>query len=240
MGPNTPRGSSAARDRGGYFIDQNSGFPTSNPAMDTLDETAGLCTLCHGANVDAMDYYTNSTLWRTGMLNGHSNSTLGGTGLNKRDLFTGSRYGRGMGMQSGVPYTPYNCGYYGDQCDPNYPQSQAMNWACYSDCYNLINSGWFGGAAGSGTQGGGDYGNWYGTATVGGMSAPGQMAHKFTCSKCHSPHATGLPALLTQNCIDPSLGSFTINGYGGTNYIANNCHRKTTVNDGWHRLAPGQ
>ena len=46
-----------------------------------------------------MDYYTGSKLWLAGMTNGHSNSTLGGTGANKKDLFTGNRYGCGMGMQ---------------------------------------------------------------------------------------------------------------------------------------------
>ena len=66
------------------------------------------------------------------------------------------------------------------------------------------------------------------------------MAHKFTCSKCHSPHATGLPALLTHNCVDPALGNFTVYGSSGANLIANNCHRKTTTTDGWHRLQVGQ
>jgi hypothetical protein len=147
-----------------------------------------------------------------------------------------------MGMQAVVPNTPWLCGPYGGECDGNYPQSWWMNGPCMSDCFNLVNSGWFNlGLTGSGTRGGGDFGGWYGIGTIGGMTAPGQMAHKFTCSKCHSPHATGLPALLTQNCIDPRLGSFTINGsYGGTNLIANNCHRKTSTADGWHKLAPGQ
>jgi hypothetical protein len=49
-----------------------------------------------------------------------------------------------------------------------------------------------------------------------------------------------MPALLTHSCIDPAQGNFTIGGQTGTNLIANNCHRKTTTTDGWHRLAPGQ
>jgi hypothetical protein len=66
------------------------------------------------------------------------------------------------------------------------------------------------------------------------------MAHQFTCSKCHRPHASGLPALLPQNCIDPAQGNYTINGQTGVNLVANNCHRKTSTSDGWHILAPGQ
>jgi len=240
LGPATPRALSTARDKGGYFIDQNSNWPTNNAAMDTLVETAELCTLCHGTDVDNMDFYTGATLWRTGMINGHSNSTLGGTRINAVDLFTGSRYGFGMAMQKSVPNTPWNCGYYGDQCDSNYPQSLAMSWYCESDCLNLRNSGWFGGAVNTQTFDGGDYANWYGTGTIGGASGAGTMAHKFSCSKCHSPHASGLPALLIHNCIDPSLGNWTIYGKTGTNLIANNCHRKTAVTDGWHKLAPGQ
>jgi hypothetical protein len=207
--------------------------------MDTVQETAELCTLCHGTNVDGMDFYTGKKLWRAPMTNGHSNSTLGGTGANKVDLFTANRYGYGMASQAAVPGPPYNCGYYGDQCDSTFPLSYWMNWCCDGQAV-VYNSGWFGGTPGSFTPGGGDYANWYGAGTIGGAAGAGQMAHKFTCSKCHSPHASGLPALLTQNCIDPSLGNWTIAGQTGANLIANNCHRKTSTADGWHVLAPGQ
>jgi hypothetical protein len=235
----TPRGRSTARDKGGYFIDQNSNWPTNNAAMDTLQETAELCTLCHGSNVDTLDFYTGKKLWRAPMVNGHSNAALGGTGANKADLFTGSRYGLGMAMQWNVGSPPYVCGQYGGECDSTYPLSWWMNGCC--DGQQVIyNSGWFGGPGGSFTGQGGDFTNWYGTGTIGGANAPGQMAHKFTCSKCHTPHASGLPALLIQNCIDPALGTYTINGATGANLVANNCHRKTSTADGWHVLAPGQ
>jgi len=237
-GQMTPRALSTSRDRGGYFIDQNSNYPTSNASMNTLALTAGLCTLCHGTDVDGMKFYTGSTLWRTGMVNGHSNSTLGGTRTNRRDLFTGSRYGCGMGMQVCAPYNPsYTCEF---SCDGNYPQSPYMS-GMFEGASTLVNSGWFNpAAAGTSTHAGGDYDNWYGSGTIGGASGANTMAHTFTCSKCHSPHASGLPALLTHNCIDPALGNFTIYGYNGTNLIANNCHRKATTTDGWHKLAPGQ
>ena len=51
---------------------------------------------------------------------------------------------------------------------------------------------------------------------------------------------SGMPALLTHNCIDPGQGNYTTNGASGVNLIANNCHRKSSTSDGWHILAPGQ
>ena len=193
--------------------------------MDTLAETAGLCTLCHGTNVDTMDYYAGSKLWLAGMTNGHSNSSLGGTGANTRDLFTGNRdVSRcGMGMQMCC----------GDGCGngnyPIHPRRATPSSARPPVAAAVIaNSGWYGT----------DYANWYGTGTIGGADGAGTMAHEFTCSKCHSPHATGLPALLIQNCIDTGLEQ--LSAVSGANLAANNCHRKTSTTDGWHILAPGQ
>jgi hypothetical protein len=237
-GTGTPRGLSTAKEKGGYFIDQNSNWPTKNAAMSTLSQTAEICTLCHGTDVNGMKFYPGSKLWLAGMTNGHSNSTLGGTGTGKKDLFTGTRYGCGMDMQ--------NCVGGIGGCDGNYPQYQCNIKICPpGGCGFIVNSGWYWGSAGgnpvgSFSGGGGDYANWYGTGTIGGADGPGSMAHQFTCSKCHSPHATGLPALLIQNCIDPSLGGFVISGQSGLNVSANNCHRKTSKTDGWHILAPGQ
>ena len=239
----TPRGLSTSRDRGGYFIDQNSGWPTNDNSMNTLAAVAGLCKLCHGTNVDTLKFYAGSTLWRAGMLNGHSNSTLGGTRVNRRDLFNATRYGYGMGMQAGaVGSWASVCGYYGGECDGNYPQSWNFNAYFSSGSGSgyplIVNSGWYGGPAGSFVPQGGDYANWYADNAIGGAGAAGTMAHKFTCSKCHSPHATGLPVLLTHNCIDTRLAEAA--PFNPANLIANNCHRKTSTADGWHNLAPGQ
>lgn len=229
-----PRSRSYNRERGGYFIDQNSGWPTDSPAMNTLSSTAGLCTLCHDTNVDTMDFYPGSTLWRTGMVNGHSNSTLGGTRSNARDIFSGVRRNPDgtpawdMGNQTHVGTSLYPLGARYRACVPT------------GYCCQITNAGWYGGVnpplidqcAGYD----GDYANWYGDMTIGGAKGPGSMAHKFTCSKCHSPHAAGLPALLVHNCVDAVVG----NGVGSMNTDAFNCHRKTSAADGWHKLAPGQ
>ena len=218
------------RERGGYFIDQNSGWPTDNPAMNSLPSTAGLCTLCHGTNVDTMKFYTGSTLWRAGMVNGHSNSTLGGSRLTPSDIFSGNRgYSCGMGQQMCAGGNPCLDGPYGS-CYPA---------GCV--CCTVTNDGWYGGVnppnVGACVGGTGDYANWYGTGTIGGAQGANSMAHKFTCSKCHTPHAAALPALLTHNCVDTTLGTPSNNPQ---DLRAVNCHRKTTPADGWHKLAPGQ
>ncbi len=201
--------------RGGFFIDQNSNWPTNNQSMNTLAKTAGLCTLCHGGDVDNMKFYPGSKLWLPGMINGHSNSTLGGNRTNRTDIFDagrGASYGMGMQEYAGsapcLGSNPY-------ACKPSCP------------CPIVGNIGWYGT----------DYYNWYTPDKIGGAQGPDSMAHKFTCSKCHNPHAAGLPALLVQNCIDTGLAT-PLNT--DTDSRAVNCHRKTSTTDGWHRLAPGQ
>ncbi|MBE0616548.1 MAG: hypothetical protein IH608_01300, partial [Proteobacteria bacterium] len=219
-----------ARSKGGYFIDQNSAYPTDNAAMDTLGETAGLCTLCHGTNVDTMDFYTSAKLWRTDTVNGHSNSTLGGTRANARNLFDAGPTGRivphGMTAQLELGQDWNEDGsffwFYGDSgcdCPPG-------------------SSAWYPDA---------DRANWYNAGGIGRATATGIRAHNFTCSKCHSPHATGLPALLVTNCIDVREPLATPDPLGpdygwehGLYNESSNCHRKTSAVDGWHRLAPRQ
>jgi hypothetical protein len=183
--------------------------------MNTLGKTAGLCSLCHGANVDTLKFYTGSSLWLTGMVNGHSNSTVGGNRLNARDIFDAGRgAGYGMGMQEYAGSAP---------CIGN------NLYACAPSCPCPIvgNVGWYGA----------DYTNWYTAGRIGGAQGANSMAHKFTCSKCHNPHAAGLPALLVHNCIDAVLGTPVNNTQDDR---AVNCHRKTSAGTGWHKLAPGQ
>jgi hypothetical protein len=230
-----PRNVVTNRERGGYFIDQNSGWPTDNGAMNTLALTGGLCTLCHGTNVDTMKFYTGSTLWGTGMVNGHSNSTLGGTRSNASDIFS-ARRGQvspavyGMGNQMGVG--SYIGGGYHEGC-------YAAYGAYGAPCCMITNDGWYGGVSPltGCSAGGGDYAGWYTDNAIGGAQGQDTMAHKFTCSKCHTPHAAGLPALLVHNCVDAVLGTPANNPQ---DLRAVNCHRKTSTADGWHKLAPGQ
>ncbi|WP_020676848.1 CxxxxCH/CxxCH domain c-type cytochrome [Geopsychrobacter electrodiphilus] len=212
----------------GYYIDQNSGNPTSGK---TLANSAGLCTLCHGSDVDNMDYYTSSSLWRT--TNGHSNAAIGGMGSNARNLFD-ARRGLStyfMAMQDRISAAT-NSG--------TLPWGPILN-RTKPDA--VRNSGWYGGTVGSITPGGG-YSAWYSLNGIGSHTGvSGDLAHEFSCSKCHSPHATGLPALLKTNCLDVQLNAWTNSSNSAVNYNAaqaNNCHRKTSTTEGWNNLAPKQ
>ncbi|GAB4264299.1 MAG: hypothetical protein Kow0092_15860 [Deferrisomatales bacterium] len=59
--------------------------------------------------------------------------------------------------------------------------------------------------------------------------------HQFPCSKCHTPHASGLPRLMATNCLDVA-GNHTSFGYS-KNPQATNCHSTERGLD-WNRLTP--
>ncbi len=104
--------SPGSKREGGFFIDQNAGWPTrtggdgsaGNPyTFLSVAQTAGLCIMCHNEGTDNLEYaYEGATarLWR-GANNGHSNSALGGSGAGSgndifnamRDLDDGDEYG---------------------------------------------------------------------------------------------------------------------------------------------------
>jgi predicted CxxxxCH...CXXCH cytochrome family protein len=267
----TPRiYTSLSYQRGGYFIDQNSGWPTDDVDYDTLEETSGLCVLCHGTAVDTMDYYTTGTIWRFAppSKNGHANAALGGTGVsgtydsNLFDADRGTEYGAGvaMGAQDGAWLrTQSGTDNYG--VDGSYGEAKAFGpysaWERPTEPANsgnnqvpANNSGWFGGTPGTNTIGG-QYSTWFGGTGIGTDGSSGATrAHNFTCSKCHSPHATGLPALLITNCLDQDeatwQGASTIGPGGstvGNNWryrVQMNCHRKDSTSTGWHNLSPSQ
>lgn len=271
--------------QGAFYIDQNSGWPTSSfLGANEVQSTSGLCVLCHGADTDSMDYYTGSSLWRTGT-NGHSNSTLGGSGTGadifngRRDLpdtteysmwnqvavdFQGSgerRWGSDDGYRPpGLPVPardvlPFGWAFENLQIDDN------NDWA------PPFNTGWYGGTAGIKERDStGDYDNWFTSGNVGSQNGSSGRAHDFSCSKCHTPHASGLPALLMTNCLDIDVATWTATGRNANNNnmtvgpgaanayarrAAGNCHRKEwwnsadngndpTNNTGWIKLAPGQ
>jgi predicted CxxxxCH...CXXCH cytochrome family protein len=232
-------------DRGGFFIDNNSGNPT---AGQSYQGTAGLCALCHATSVDAMDYYTGSTLWRASQTNGHSNSTLGGTGANAVEIFDARRGGtdRYMEMQDGINVNEWGKNVNYDSNDGGigaFWNIFGSPQPCNSGAANCPpkNSGWYGGTPGSLTRGA-NYATWYGGTT------PQKPAHGFSCSKCHMPHASGLPALLATNCLDIGMSNWKANsnrtgpnngvGYGSRGPA--NCHWKIPGSQGWHRLAPKQ
>lgn len=243
--------SKASRLKGGYFIDANSNRPTAQPDWDSLEETAGLCTLCHGSDVNTMDYYTGSTMWRTGMVNGHANSTLGGDGAghsNARNIFDARRgqTSKGMAHQSGVAQ--------GNEWGKNTLKGGPYESSGMSKAFDTSNptlrvTGWYGGTPGDDpADKPAEYSIWYNsntnpavatnTAGIGTDGSDSGRAHSFTCSKCHSPHATGLPALLITNCLDVTVSNWSRGSANPTISQANTCHSKTSTTTGWHKLAP--
>lgn len=66
------------------------------------------------------------------------------------------------------------------------------------------------------------------------------MAHSFTCSKCHCPHAASLPALLTTNCLDRAVSTWTDGSANPGVNQATNCHRKDGAASGWNKLNTAQ
>jgi predicted CxxxxCH...CXXCH cytochrome family protein len=259
---------SSSTNKGGYFIDQNSNWPTKNASYDTLEETAGICVTCHGSDVDNMDYYNGVDMWRPGQVNGHANAALGGSGaghVNAKSIFDarrGATSGIFMAVQDAAPNTYSRWGKATfDSLQPKRDGPFRVFGGQPTDGSSDAppkNTGWYGGTEGSTIQGG-QYNAWYSASGIGTDGSSGAVrAHSFTCSKCHSPHASGLPALLITNCLDTKAGTW--NGTGGSNYnigpqatsawgkrVANNCHRKQSWgtaaeqrDSGWHYLAPGQ
>ena len=200
-----PRGGSAFVQDGGYFIDQNSGNPTAGYSVAT---SAGLCTLCHGTNIDAMDKVTGENLWLGA--NGHSNSALGGTGSFKINIFdTGTGVAGGFGAYSGRP-TPVaatarvsevtshipDMGYqiqFGTALDEGHGYRGAES-TVYTGRYTPATNP----AARAYSYKGTNF-DW-GVSVDAGTTDVGY--HAFTCSKCHNPHASRLPKLMITNCLD--------------------------------------
>ncbi|WP_305046016.1 CxxxxCH/CxxCH domain c-type cytochrome [Geoalkalibacter sp.] len=83
---------------GGFWIDQNSANPN---AGETLASTAGLCTQCHGSDLNFLDQKTGENLWVSGY-NGHANAVIGGPGSgannsaesHARNIFTRAKRGK--------------------------------------------------------------------------------------------------------------------------------------------------
>jgi len=251
-----PRASASTTNNGGvggYWIDQNSGNPNSG---ETFAGTAGLCSLCHGTDVDSMDRTTGEGLWVG--TNGHSNAVIGGTGANKANIFT--RTNRG---QSNLKVNPRRDSTFVDmglysETNRGYSYRGIIGYG-----YNPLTDGSGGGSAdgyrayafqqftwGS-SAGGSTPGIASGTAELipdDGTSAQAQTQyHTFNCGKCHNPHASRLPKLMITNCLDNNHNTWqdgyqtdttplstynnqTFAGERASNWpSAQNCHRRGPV-----------
>lgn len=267
-----PRGGTQATELGGYQIDQNNGNPTTagNPAhlnpVDpswALGNSAGLCSLCHGTDVDNLNQFGDPANAWVGT-NGHANAAIGGSGTASGlavDIFS-----MAIRNPSGAPL------YTSRGSDRGYPRQSYGNAGIFNDSVpsgDNTNNYWGQGFRGSGgfglspqltnarPYGYQDY-NW-------GASVDNTLDdryHKFSCSKCHNPHASRLPRLLISNCLDTkhndwddqsSVSTLGTTGYAPENQgvtfamatSAQNCHRladttnySNATGDGWNLVSP--
>lgn len=184
-----PRGSTAQGGLGGYQIDQNNSNPTNGW---TLSGSAQLCTMCHGTDVDNMNQFGNpSTDWVG--TNGHSNAVLGGTGSNAANIFSttdrnpsGVTSGTsGAGNPSMAYMNALGSRGYGFRSTSGDPEGWNLNPGMNNDS--------------SSRPYGFNYYTWGATVDAGTTDS---AYHKFSCSKCHNPHASRLPRLMITNCLD--------------------------------------
>jgi hypothetical protein len=261
---NVPRGGPGYNESGGYQIDQNNIDATKGL---TLGNSAGLCTLCHGTDVDAMNNAddtgdTNDPALWVGT-NGHSNAALGGTAVNAADILNYTLAGGRHTISGTVP----------PEISSNYPdpQNPNMGWVSagsidgttdrridgFRSKYNKY---------GFGVQPLTNVINAYpafawGTVQDNGTKQTG--FHAFTCSKCHNPHASRLPKLLITNCLDTKQNTWDdtrlIQGTGAGQGVspnadnnnktlsnattAQNCHRLGDASQGgtgggWNLVTP--
>jgi hypothetical protein len=261
-----PRGGTAYNEIGGYYIDQNSGYPTSGW---TLESSAGLCVLCHGDDVDEMDQTQNENLWLgVAGSNGHSNSTIGGTfdAAKMTNIFSYS-FGRPTPV---ITPTNFTSKVIKDGSSSSWAWIRANLVADMAQMSQGNDSVAFFGVGYRGTASTGNYTGGYRPqlgsqsqtyqeydwgATIDGDSID-VMYHQFSCSKCHNPHASRLPKLLITNCLDirhntwdDSLDSQTMytaatlpdKGKKNAYWVsAQNCHRyDDQLNEGgWNKVSP--
>jgi len=264
-----PRGSISQNKLGGYWIDQNNVEPMSattaangtaarNPTaswepVDTNSETggnatatspafAGLCLLCHGSGattalkIDGLDQKSDAGgLWIG--TNGHANSVKGGTGstsANSSNIFDA----RG-GVTTNTSDNPL-MHYQGTSTPGNQSGSHGFRGSVSSGLRYTPYAGEY--------STGGTYTRPYGynqdewVVDETGATKENQY-HKFSCSKCHNPHASRLPKLMITNCLDTvhntwdnqfpmsAVGTLNTNREVAQWTSAQNCHRYSESNN---------
>ena len=207
-----PRGSIGMPKLGGYWIDQNSDFPT---AGWTLGDSAGVCVLCHGTDVNNMNKFNvhaDGTAEATKKswvgTNGHSNAVLGGSGTNKYNAYDpalrreGTTYNQpGMGYQDTLGYGSSTTRMFGLRNNnegstgiADTARSTDNNMGVYPYAWSTVENV---------NRYAYDVFSWGVNREIG--AANGEpMYHRFSCSKCHNPHASRLPRLMITNCLDVS------------------------------------
>ncbi|MBE0503772.1 MAG: hypothetical protein IBX46_06545 [Desulfuromonadales bacterium] len=219
-----PRGGTSYTALGGYFIDQNSGSPTTNATMDSPDEFAGLCRLCHegtagtagdgiwqAAEINTLNTFGTASADWVGNNNGHAAVVKGGSGVGTVNIFTTAK-------RHQTPWSVYT--------SHGTPGGNPIMAYRNARSYNSKTKVWVNTYYGQGLRGTDStafqysprvdtatrqynyqHYNWGATIVVEGAGTMSDSGidtnfHQFTCSKCHSPHASRLPRLLITNCLD--------------------------------------
>ena len=218
-----PRGYSAtpsvnATAYGGWQIDQNNNYPTVSTGYTganwTVDNSAGLCKLCHSGSVDGMNWNTaEGNLWVG--TNGHSNAVIGGTGANLFNVYNPNT--RNEGTTATNPKMAYQLNNTARQYglrNNNGNNNVTSNGTTYigttADGVGVYPYAGVGATAQvryayQTSTGAGNTGVWGVDQST--TTAQTQY-HKFSCSKCHNPHASRLPKLMITNCLDVSHNSW--------------------------------
>jgi len=232
-----PRGNTATTGPGAYQIDQNNGNP--NGALGTYASVDGLCATCH----DAATLKSRAPLHTNPLgYSDFANDTSAARNIFKQTDRSAAltRFDPGMAYQNTLTST---------LGDPS------KGWGG-----GLRNKDFDAGIAVDPTLGG-RYGYQAGTfewgVTMNDTTVDADF-HNFTCSKCHTPHASRLPRLMITNCLDTQNNTWDDalssnanwsnwpNLTPGNNkqlsqaHTAQNCHRYTgeASGPGWNTVTP--
>lgn len=253
-----PRGSVQQSKLGGYWIDQNNVIPMSattatalnankklNPtatwepldtnaaagnATDASPAFAGLCLLCHGTGattalkIDGLDQVAGEAIWMG--TNGHANSIKGATGSSSTNSFNVFNARLGSATLGHNPLQHYSgMSDPGDNGNFGFRSIDGLGYAptlVGSEPRYFNTDSWVVDEAGATKE---------------------NLYHKFSCSKCHNPHASRLPKLMITNCLDTVHttwdNQFPLNPQAGNNQnrelaqwtSAQNCHRYSESNN---------
>jgi hypothetical protein len=208
-------GNAAGHD--GYFIDDNTwgvdssnanpywdesgnvltvAYPASGPLSGTYSDFAGLCSVCHTSSDSGATGWPGSGSGRASIRSIHS-TVKGWEGNSSWNPFDPNWY---TGYDGIVDQHLMDGGRMPDQAgDP----SQASKMESAGNQLTQISNG----VTPKASNNFGRY-NWaahFPDDDTGQAPAPGY--HRFSCSKCHSPHSQALPRLVKTNCIETSNNS---------------------------------
>jgi len=209
---NVPRGSILNNELGGYQIDQNNSFPTAGGTGPTwnaptnswiwpaglwsLNDSAGLCILCHTASVNSMDYFSSASADWVGT-NGHSNAAIRRDRINAVNIFrTSWRAPSGVNTNGANPDMGY--ANHGAGVGYGFRGTDGRSFRLVPSMDGQLEKT-------SSRPYGGNHYQW--GAAVDDTTTEIQY-HQFSCSKCHNPHAAKLPRLMITNCLDTKLNTW--------------------------------